>query len=70
MTVASAVVAGIAWVVWHPLDSALGHSFGAQVVSLGLALVAAIGTYFFMCRALRVRELDTLMSVWARFRAA
>ena len=70
VTVSSAVVAGIAWAVWHPLDSALGHSFGAQVVSLGLALAAAIGTYYLMCRALRVRELDTLTSVWARFRGA
>ncbi|HEY8028435.1 MAG TPA: murein biosynthesis integral membrane protein MurJ [Gaiellaceae bacterium] len=66
----SAVVAAVAWLVWKPLDSALGHSFGAQVVSLGLALVASTVTYLVGCRALHVRELETLASVWARFRRA
>jgi putative peptidoglycan lipid II flippase len=66
----SAVVAAVAWFVWKPLDSALGQSFGAQVVSLGLALSASILTYFVGCRVLRVRELDTLASVWARLRRA
>lgn len=70
ITLASAIVAGIAWIVWHPLDAALGRSFGAQVVSLGLALVASTVAYLFACRAMRVRELDTLTSVWARFRGA
>ena len=56
--------------MWHPLDAALGRSFGAQVVSLGLALVASTVAYLFACRAMRVRELDTLTSVWARFRGA
>ena len=36
VTVASTAVAAVAWFVWHPLDSALGHSFPAQLVSLGL----------------------------------
>jgi putative peptidoglycan lipid II flippase len=66
----SVAVAGIAWIVWKPLDSGLGHSFGAQVVSLGLALAAAVVTFLVGCRALRVRELDTLTSVWSRFRRA
>jgi putative peptidoglycan lipid II flippase len=64
----SAVVAGVSYAIWKPLDSSLGHSFGAQVVSLGLALAAAIGTYYVGCRTLRVRELDTLTSVWSRLR--
>ena len=50
------------------LARTLGRSFAAQVVSLGLALGAATVTYLVGCRALRVRELDTLTSVWARFR--
>ena len=33
---ASAVVGAVAWVIWHPLDSALGRSFGGQAVSLGI----------------------------------
>jgi putative peptidoglycan lipid II flippase len=68
VSVVSAVVAAVAWFVWQPLDSALGRSFVAQVVSLGLALAAATVTYLVGCRALRVRELDTLTSVWGRLR--
>ena len=68
--IVSAVVAAVAWLVWKPLDSALGHSFGAQVVSLGLALAASIVTYLVGCRALHVRELDTLLSLRSRFRRA
>jgi putative peptidoglycan lipid II flippase len=70
IAVASAVVAGVAWIVWHPLDSALGRSFAAQLVSLGLALVAAIAAYLAACRALRVRELDVLLSLRTRLRGA
>ena len=66
MTLAAAATAGVAWVVWKPLDSVLGHSFGAQVVSLGLALAAAILTYLLGCRVLRVPELDTLLRLLRR----
>ena len=50
---ASAAVAAVAWFVWHPLDSALGRSFPAQVVSLGLALAASVGVYLLGCRMLQ-----------------
>ncbi|HEY5294744.1 MAG TPA: murein biosynthesis integral membrane protein MurJ [Gaiellaceae bacterium] len=66
--VASALVAGAAYIVWHPLDSALGRSFPAQVVSLGLALAVAAGVYFAACRALRVRELRALTMLRGRLR--
>jgi putative peptidoglycan lipid II flippase len=68
VTVASAVVAAVAWFVWHPLDSALGRSFPAQVVSLGAALTAAVLVYLGACRMLRVRELDVLLSLRSRLR--
>jgi putative peptidoglycan lipid II flippase len=70
VALASAAVAGVGWIVWHPLDGALGRSFPAQVVSLGLALAAAATTYLAACRALRVRELDVLLSLRARLRGA
>jgi putative peptidoglycan lipid II flippase len=70
VAVASAAVAGVAWIVWRPLDAALGRSFGAQVVSLGAALVAAMLTYLVGCRALGVRELETLLSLRDRLRRA
>jgi putative peptidoglycan lipid II flippase len=67
---ASGAVAAVAWYVWHPLDSALGRSLPAQVVSLGVALAASVGVYLFGCRLLRVRELDTLLSLRSRLRGA
>src|SRR5438477_871615 len=63
---ASALLAPVAYVVWRPLDSALGRSFPAQVVSLGAALAAAGVTYYLACRALRVRELQALLSLKSR----
>jgi peptidoglycan biosynthesis protein MviN/MurJ (putative lipid II flippase) len=67
---ASAVVGVVAWVVWDPLDSALGRSFPAQVVSLGCALSAAILAYFVGCRLLKVRELEALLTLRTRLRRA
>jgi putative peptidoglycan lipid II flippase len=68
--VASAVVGAVSWTVWRPLDSELGRSFPAQVVSLGLALTAAVAVYLGACRLLQVREMDTLLSLRARLRRA
>jgi putative peptidoglycan lipid II flippase len=70
VSVASAVVGAVAWTVWRPLDSELGRSFPAQVVSLGLALTAAVAVYLGSCRLLQVREMDTLLSLRARLRRA
>jgi putative peptidoglycan lipid II flippase len=67
---ASALLAGAGYGVWRELDSLLGRSFVAQVVSLGLGLAAGLGIYLAVCRALRVREMETLLSVRARFRRA
>ncbi|MDX6486567.1 MAG: putative peptidoglycan lipid flippase, partial [Gaiellaceae bacterium] len=67
---ASAAVAGVSWIVWHPLDSTLGRSFPAQLVSLGLALSAAVAVYLLACRLLKVRELDALLSLRSRLRRA
>ncbi len=67
---ASAAVAAVAWFVWNPLDSALGRSFPAQVVSLGLALAASGGVYLLGCRLLQVRELEVLLSLRSRLRRA
>jgi len=67
---ASSVVAAVSWAIWHPLDSTLGRSFPAQVVSLGTALAAAVAAYLLCCRLLRVRELDALLSLRTRLRRA
>jgi putative peptidoglycan lipid II flippase len=68
VALASAGVAAVSWYVWHPLDDALGRSFPAQVVSLGSALLAAVATYAIACRALRVSEMQALLSLRSRAR--
>ncbi len=58
--VASAVLAAVAWWVWHLLDSALGQSLPAQLVSLGGGLLLGFAAFYGACRLLGVRELETL----------
>jgi putative peptidoglycan lipid II flippase len=65
---ASAALAAVAYPVWRLLDDALGRSLGAQLISLGTALVAAAAVYLISCRLLRVRELEALLTLRARFR--
>ncbi len=69
ITVASLVLAVVAWPVWRVLDGALGRSALAQVASLGIALVAGGVAYLISCKALHVRELDALVALRARARA-
>ena len=66
VTAASAVLAGVCYGIWWPLDDALGRSFGAQAVSLGLALAAGAAAYLGSCRVLGVRELQALLSLRRR----
>ena len=59
--VASAVLAGVGWGIWHLLDSGLGQTLPAQIVSLGAALALGYAAFFGMCKLLGVRELETLL---------
>ena len=61
VAVASAVLALVAWGIWHGLDAELGRSFPAQIVSLGAGLVLGYAAFFGMCRLLGVRELETML---------
>ncbi|MEK6278120.1 MAG: murein biosynthesis integral membrane protein MurJ [Actinomycetota bacterium] len=58
---AAAALAGISYVVWDVVDSALGRSLGGQIGSLGLALAAGTCGYLALLRLLRVRELDQIL---------
>ncbi len=63
IVVAAAAVAAVAYGVWKPLDVTLGHSFGAQLVSLGPALAASCLVYVGASHLLGVRELGPLVSM-------
>src|SRR3954468_5642451 len=66
---AASVVAGaVAYGVWKLLDDATGRSLGGQLISLLPALAAAVVVYLAGCRALRVREMQALLSLRSRFR--
>lgn len=68
VTISSAVLAAVAFPVWHVLDQTLGRSLGGQLASLGTALVLGFAAYLISCRLLGVRELEALLSLLGRFR--
>jgi putative peptidoglycan lipid II flippase len=68
VAVASAFAGALAFGVWWPLDNEVGRSFGGQVVSLLPALAVAAAGYLAACRALRVREIQALLSLRSRVR--
>ncbi len=70
VTVACVPLAGASFGLWWLLDDELGRSFGAQLTSVFAAVAAGLGAYLLACRALRVRELQALLSLRARFRRA
>jgi hypothetical protein len=57
----------MAYVIWKALDESFGRSAGAQLVSLSLALIAACCVYVLAASALRIRELDALLTLTGRF---
>jgi putative peptidoglycan lipid II flippase len=58
---ASALLAGVSYLVWYGLDQSLGRSTIAQIVSLGAGLAAGCATYFGAVLALRVPEARQIM---------
>jgi putative peptidoglycan lipid II flippase len=68
ISVAAVTLGAVAYAVWWVLDDAFGRSFGAQVVSVGGGTIAGGLVYLAACRLLGVREIDTLLSLRARFR--
>ena len=66
ITVASAALAGVGWVVWDLLDSALGRGLVGQIVSLGAALGAGGLVYLALARVLRIAELEQITRLLRR----
>jgi putative peptidoglycan lipid II flippase len=56
MLVASAALAGVAYVVWYGLDQALGRTLLAQVVAVGVGITAGAVAYAVGVIVLRVEE--------------
>jgi putative peptidoglycan lipid II flippase len=66
IAIASALAAGIAFLVWYGIDAALGRSLGAQLVSVGSGLLAGVASFLGLAWLLRVHELQTLLSLRRR----
>jgi putative peptidoglycan lipid II flippase len=61
VTVGSALLAAVAWSGWRLLDAGLGRSLVAQIFSLGVGLLLGYAAFFWACRLLGVRELETML---------
>jgi putative peptidoglycan lipid II flippase len=66
IAIASAAGAGAAFGAWFGLDAGLGRTVGAQVITVGLGLVAGVATFLAFASLLRVRELRALLSLRRR----
>jgi putative peptidoglycan lipid II flippase len=68
VTIASAALAGISWVVWHALEVALGSSLVDQIISLGAGLGAGAIAYLAVAKLLRIPELEQIIRLLRRGR--
>ncbi len=66
ITIASAALAGVGWVVWDLLDAALGRGLVGQIVSLGTALAAGGLVYLAFAKLLRIAELEQITRLLRR----
>jgi putative peptidoglycan lipid II flippase len=66
ITLASAALAAVGWVVWDLLDAALGRGLVGQVISLGTALAAGGLVYVAFAKLLRIAELEQIMRLLRR----
>ena len=66
IAVASAAAAGAAFGIWYGLDETLGRSLGAQIISVGIGVLAGAAAFLACAALLRVRELRMLLSLRRR----
>jgi putative peptidoglycan lipid II flippase len=66
ITIASAALAGVSWLVWDLLDEALGRGLVGQIVSLGAGLAAGGLVYVAVAKLLRVAELEQITRLLRR----
>jgi putative peptidoglycan lipid II flippase len=68
VTIASAALAGISWVVWHSLEVALGTGLAGQIISLGVGLTVGGIAYLAIAKLLRIPELEQMLRLLRRGR--
>jgi putative peptidoglycan lipid II flippase len=66
ITIAAAALAGVGWLVWDVLDSALGRGLLGQIVSLGAGLAIGGGVYLGVAKLLRIAELEQILRLVRR----
>ena len=70
IAVASALLAGVSWLVWSLLDGLLGVSLAAQIVSMGAAGAAGLFVYVRAVLAMHVPEAHQVHRLIRRASAA
>lgn len=68
ISIASLALAAVSWLVWDILDSALGRSTVAQIISLGTGMTAGAIAYLGAARVLRIAELEQILRLLRRRR--
>ena len=66
ISIASLVLAGVSWGIWDALDSALGRSTFAQIISLGTGMTLGAAAYLGTARVLRIAELEQILRLLRR----
>jgi putative peptidoglycan lipid II flippase len=64
IVLASAILAGISWLIWKGLDAALGRSLIAQLIAVGLAIGVGLAVYakaVLMMRIPEARQIEALV---------
>ncbi len=70
ISIASALLAGVSYGIWDLLDHQLGRGLAGQIVSLGLGLGLGAAVYLLAARLLRIPELEQILRLLRRRRAA
>jgi putative peptidoglycan lipid II flippase len=65
MLAGAAVLGGVSYGVWYALDSALGRSLPAQILSVGTALVLGSAAYAGVVLGLRIPEARQVLDLFA-----
>ncbi|MHB8656446.1 MAG: murein biosynthesis integral membrane protein MurJ [Solirubrobacteraceae bacterium] len=60
---AAAILAGVCWVLWKALDAALGRSLVAQIISVGVSILAGGAFYAKAVLAMRIPEARQIESL-------